>query len=127
MSTFGIQEIVGIGGTIAFNSAAQVLLRSGLKNADIASLAGDRAFADLIQILLKPAVLGGVFSFAVGLVFWFLAISRLPASVAYPMISLAYIAVVLLSWLFFNEQIGWQKITGSSAIIIGVALIAKST
>jgi len=126
MSLFGTQEIIAIGGTVTFNSLAQVLLRSGLKNVDIASMVSDRDFAQLAQAVTSPAVLGGIASFAVGLVFWFLAISRLPASVAYPMISLAYIVVVLLSWLFFNETIGWQKLTGTSAIIIGVAIIAKS-
>lgn len=126
MPTFGTQEIIAIGGTVVFNSLAQVLLRTGLKDVDIAGMASQRAFGDLAQSLLHPAVLGGIASFAVGLLFWFLAISRLPASVAYPMISLAYITVVVLGWLFLNEQIGWQKLTGASTIIVGVAIIARS-
>ena len=126
MPTFGTQEIIAIGGTVVFNSLAQVLLRTGLKDVDIAGMASQRAFGDLAQSLLHPAVLGGIASFAVGLLFWFLAISRLPASVAYPMISLAYITVVVLGWLFLNEQIGWQKLTGASAIIVGVAIMARS-
>jgi drug/metabolite transporter (DMT)-like permease len=124
--TFGIQELMAIGGTITFNSAAQLLLRTGLKDVDIAGMVGQRAFGDIAQSLSHPAVLGGVASFAVGLGFWFLAISRMPASVAYPMISLAYVTVVVLSWMFLNEHIGWQKLSGSLAIIIGVAVIAKS-
>jgi len=126
MPTFGTQEIIAIGGTVVFNSLAQVLLRTGLKDVDIAGMASQRAFGDLAQSLLHPAVLGGIASFAVGLLFWFLAISRLPASVAYPMISLAYITVVILGWLFLSEQIGWQKLTGASTIIVGVAIIARS-
>ena len=124
--TFGIQELIAIGGTITFNSIAQLLLRKGLKDVDIAGMVGHRAFGDIAQSLTHPAVFGGVASFVVGLGFWFLAISRLPASVAYPMISLAYVVVVLLSWLFLNEHIGWQKLTGASAIIIGVWVIARS-
>ena len=42
------------------------------------------------------------------------------------MISLAYITVVILGWLFLSEQIGWQKLTGASTIIVGVAIIARS-
>ena len=126
MPTFGTQEIIAIGGTVVFNSLAQVLLRTGLKDVDITGMASQRAFGDLAQSLLHPAVLGGIASFAVGLLFWFLAISRLPASVAYPMISLAYITVVILGWLFLNEPIGWQKLTGASAIIVGVTIIARS-
>ena len=117
---------MAIGGTITFNSAAQLLLRTGLKDVDIAGMFGQRAFGDIAQSLTHPAVLGGVASFAVGLGCWFLAISRMPASVAYPMISLAYVTVVVLSWMFLNEHIGWQKLSGSLAIIIGVAVIAKS-
>ena len=118
--------MLAIGGTVAFNSLAQVLLRTGLKDVDIAGMASQRAFGDLAQSLLHPAVLGGITSFGVGLLFWFLAISRLPVSVAYPMISLAYIVVVVLGWLFLNEQIGWQKLTGASVIVVGVAIIARS-
>jgi drug/metabolite transporter (DMT)-like permease len=126
MSTFGIQEIIAISGTVAFNSLAQMLLRIGLKGTDIGGMISERALIDLAQALVRPAVLGGIGSFAVGLIFWFIAISRLPASVAYPMISLAYVAVIFLSWLFLNEQIGWQKLSGATAIIIGVTIISKS-
>lgn len=126
MSTFGVQEIIAISGTVAFNSLAQVLLRIGLRDVDIAGMIGERAFGNFAQSIVHPAVLGGVASFAVGLLFWFLAISRLPASVAYPMISVAYIVVVVLGWMFLSEHIGWQKLTGASAIIVGVAIIAKS-
>ena len=42
------------------------------------------------------------------------------------MISVAYIVVVVLGWMFLSEHIGWQKLTGASAIIVGVAIIAKS-
>ena len=127
MTTFGFLEIFAVAGTIAFNSLAQVLLRIGLRNTDIAEMVGNRAFGNLFQAVTHPAVLGGIASFAFGLLFWFLAISRLPASVAYPMISVAYIVVVILSWLFLNEQIGWQKLMGTTVIIIGVAIVAKST
>ena len=126
MSLFGIQEIIAIGGTVAFNSLAQILLRVGLKDTDIGGMISERALIDLAQTLLRPAILGGIGCFVFGLAFWFLAISRLPASVAYPMISLAYIAVILLGWMFLNEHIGWQKLSGATAIIVGVAIISKS-
>jgi len=127
MTTFGLQEIIAIGGTVTFNSMAQLLLRKGLRDVEIAGMVGERAFGDMFQAIFHPVVLGGVACFAVGLVFWFLAISRLPASVAYPMISLAYVAVMVLGWMFLNEHIGWQKMTGSAAIIIGVAIISRSS
>ncbi len=126
MSVFGTQEIVAISGTILFNSAAQILLRTGLRDADIAGMVSERAVGQLGSTILHPAVLGGIGSFAIGLLFWFLAISRLPASVAYPMISVGYIVVVVLSSTLLHEEIGWQKLAGASAIVFGVALIAKS-
>ena len=126
MNTFGLQEIVAIGGTIAFNSLAQILLRFGLRDVDIAAMVGNKAFGDLIETVTKWPVLAGVTSFVIGLGFWFVAISRLPTSLAYPMISLAYVVVVILGWLLLNEQIGWQKLTGTGVIIVGVAIISKS-
>lgn len=126
MSPFGFQEIVAVAGTITFNSLAQIFLRVGLRDVEIAEMVGERQFGSLFQTLTGAAVLGGVGSFAVGLMFWFLAISRLPASVAYPMISIGYFVVVILGWIFLNEPIGWQKLTGASAILVGVAIISRA-
>ena len=69
MSLFGIQEIIAIGGTVAFNSLAQILLRVGLKDTDIGGMISERALIDLAQTLLRPAILGGIGCFVFGLAF----------------------------------------------------------
>ena len=125
MSTLGIQEIIAIGGTITFNSLAQILLRIGLRDVEIADLISEQKYSSLFSAATGAPVLGGIASFAVGLVFWFLAISKLPASIAYPMISIGYILVMILGWMFLNEPLGWQKLSGAAAIMVGVALIAR--
>lgn len=126
MQIFGFQEIVALGGTIVLNALAQIFLRMGLKDVELAELVAQRNFGSLFNTLISVPVLAGIGCFVVALVFWFLAISRLPASVAYPMISVGYVLVVLLAWAMLNEPIGWQKLTGSTVIIVGVVIISKA-
>jgi drug/metabolite transporter (DMT)-like permease len=127
MQAFGFQEIVAISGTIALNSLAQIFLRMGLKDVELSELVAERNFGSLFSTITSLPVLAGIGCFIVGLVFWFLAISRLPASIAYPMVSIGYVLVVFLGWTVLNEPIGWQKLTGSTAIIVGVVIISRAT
>ena len=52
--------------------------------------------------------------------------SRVPVSVAYPMLSLGYVVNALAAWWLFGESITAQKIAGIGFILIGVWLVARS-
>ena len=60
------------------------------------------------------------------MVVWILGLSRVPVSVAYPMLSVGYIVNAVLAYFLFGESIGAQKIVGIGFIIVGVFLVARS-
>jgi drug/metabolite transporter (DMT)-like permease len=68
--------------------------------------------------------LGGVFGLAV--IFYFLALNRLPVSVAAPTSNSYVVLTVLLSVVLLGESLGWRRIGGIVLTLAGVALLAAS-
>jgi multidrug transporter EmrE-like cation transporter len=62
----------------------------------------------------------------VSVVVWILALSRVPVSVAYPMLSVGYIVNAVAAWMLFGESLGVQKLVGIGFIVVGVFLVARS-
>ena len=64
--------------------------------------------------------------YAISVVFWILALSRVDVSIAYPMLSIGYIVSALAGWLLFSESVGPARVAGIVVIIAGVWLVARS-
>jgi multidrug transporter EmrE-like cation transporter len=111
---------------VLLNAAAQLLLKAG------ASRLGDFAFsmANVVpvgtRIATSPHIAGGLACYAVSVVVWILALSRVPVSVAYPMLSIGYVVNAIAAWWLFGESLTAQKLVGIGFIIAGVWLVARS-
>jgi multidrug transporter EmrE-like cation transporter len=57
---------------------------------------------------------------------WIAGLSRVPVSVAYPMLSLGYVVNAALAYWLFGESLSMQKVLGIGFIIVGVFLVARS-
>ena len=62
----------------------------------------------------------------VSVVVWIVALSRVEVSIAYPMLSLGYVANALLAMWLFGEAVSLQRWVGIAVILVGVALVARS-
>jgi multidrug transporter EmrE-like cation transporter len=71
--------------------------------------------------------LGAVFLYGIGLVFWARALSILPLSTAYPLMSLVFIFVPLLSLWLFNERLSQLQMIFFLISIVGVVGFAFSS
>ena len=111
---------------VLLNAAAQLLLKAGTNR--IGTF--DFAVANIVPIGMKiagsPFVLGGLACYVVSVVIWILALSRVPVSVAYPMLSIGYIVNAAAAWFLFGESLTAQKLVGIGFIIVGVWLVARS-
>ena len=111
---------------VLLNACAQLLLKAGTNRV------GEFAFsaANLIPVGTKiassPHILAGLGCYVVSVVVWILALSRVPVSVAYPMLSIGYIVNALAAWALFGESLGAQKMAGIAFIVVGVFLVARS-
>ncbi|MBL0141242.1 MAG: EamA family transporter [Betaproteobacteria bacterium] len=111
---------------VLLNAAAQLLLKAGTNRI------GEFAFSlgNIIPIGMKvaasPFVIGGLGCYAVSVVVWILALSRVPVSIAYPMLSIGYIVNAGAAWFLFGESLTAQKLVGIGFIVVGVWLVARS-
>ncbi|ANF98436.1 EamA family transporter [Paenibacillus bovis] len=76
------------------------------------------------KALLSPTIIIGLGLYAVATLVWFVVLSRLPLSVAYPIQSLAYVLGIVLSIMMFHETVSTMKWIGAAIIVIGVLFIA---
>jgi len=106
---------------ISLAAVGQVLLKAGLSQLDHPTIA-----QTMLSMFHNITVFAGYAAFVLSSLLWLVALRRLPLSYAYPMVSLGYVAVVLLSWKIFNEVIPPLRIVALAVILTGVVLMAVS-
>jgi multidrug transporter EmrE-like cation transporter len=111
---------------VLLNAAAQLLLKAGTNRVGEFAFAIDNLVPIGAKLALNPFILGGLACYVVSVVVWILALSRVPVSVAYPMLSIGYIVNAIAAWMLFGESLGAQKLVGIGFIVIGVWLVARS-
>ena len=57
---------------------------------------------------------------------WILGLSRVPVSVAYPLLSVGYIVNAIAAHYLFGEAVTMTRWLGIGFIVIGVSLVARS-
>jgi multidrug transporter EmrE-like cation transporter len=111
---------------VLLNAAAQLLLKAGTNRIGAFSFALQNVVPIGMKVASSPHVLAGLACYAVSVVVWILALSRVPVSVAYPMLSIGYIVNALAAYALFGESLNAQKLVGIAFITIGVILVGRS-
>lgn len=102
----------------------QLLMKKGMMNFGAFPL--NQLLVKLFPIFFNPYVFIGLCFFGLSSIFWLVVLSRLPLSLVYPMVSVAYVLVAFASILFFKEQVGLVRWLGIIVIVFGVVLISRS-
>ncbi len=79
-----------------------------------------------LRLFTTPLVLLGFAMYGVSSLFWLFILSKLPLSLAYPLVSMGYVLVVFFSWLLLREHVSVTRMIGVAVICCGVALLALS-
>ena len=111
---------------VALNAAAQLLLKAGTNRVGEFAFSLDNLVPVGSRLAASPFILGGLACYVVSVVVWILALSRVPVSIAYPMLSVGYIVNAVAAWMLFGESLTVQKLVGIGFIVIGVFLVARS-
>lgn len=98
----------------------QLLLKSGLALKELGP-----NFANLVSVIFSPKIFAGFLLYGISSIIWLFVLKKFPLSVAYPILSLTYIAIVFLSWKFLGESLTINKIGGCLIIILGVYLLFR--
>jgi multidrug transporter EmrE-like cation transporter len=111
---------------VALNALAQLLLKAGTLRVGEFAFTVDNIVPVGLRLGTNPFILGGVACYGVSLVVWIMGLSRVPVSVAYPMLSVGYVVNAIAAWMLFGESLTAQKLIGIGFIVVGVFLVARS-
>ena len=79
----------------------------------------------LVEVAHNPAILAAIASYLGAFFVWMLILRRSSLSLAFPLSSLVFVAVLLGSWLGLGEHISLLHWVGVGVIIGGIALLAE--
>lgn len=111
---------------VLLNAAAQLLLKGGTNRLGIITLTTGNWVSTLSRMAGEGYFIAGVTFYGVSLVVWILGLSRVPVSIAYPMLSLGYIVNAIAAYYLFGEAVTAQRWLGIGFIVVGVYLVARS-
>lgn len=116
-------HLFALGFALLANAAANILIRAGMagRRIDLA-----QPGAALAMVATNPLVLGGIALFALNVLSYAYVLSRIPLSLAYPvMTSLGFVIVVGASALLLGESVDRVQIGGMALIVAGVIMVAS--
>ena len=111
---------------VLLNAAAQLLLKAGTTRIGEFEFSLENVVPIGLKIATQWPIIGGLACYGISVVVWIMALSRVPVSLAYPMLSIGYIVNAFAAWWLFGESLTAQKLIGIAVIIVGVWLVAKA-
>jgi drug/metabolite transporter (DMT)-like permease len=103
--------------------SGQVLMKKGMNR--IGAITLDQP-SKLLQIVIEPLVIGGLFCMALGALVWLVILSRADLSYALPLFGgLVYLALPVISWVFLGESLTLARLAGILLISGGVFLVTR--
>jgi len=111
---------------VLLNAGAQLLLKAGTNVLGVLELTPDHWADTLIRMATQGYFVLGAACYALSLPVWILGLSRVPVSLAYPLLSVGYIVNAIAAHYLFGESVSMTRWLGIGFIVIGVALVAKS-
>lgn len=115
-------------GGVLLNAAAQLLLKAATRTSGVLlSDSGQVSWAAAAELLRTVPLWVGLSCYGVSVVLWLGALSRVPVSVAYPMLSIGYVVNAFAAAALFGEALTVAKMSGILLIIVGVFVLARAT
>jgi len=110
---------------VVLNALAQSLLKHGTNRLGPVGFSLSEAVPTSLRVLSDWPFLLGFACYGVSLVVWIAALTRVPVTVAYPMLSIGYVINALIARYWLGETMGLNGWLGIAFIVLGVTLIAR--
>ena len=111
---------------VMLNAAAQILMKAGTNSIGYFEF----NMANIVPIGWKLVtewhIVLALFCYALSVIIWILALSRVPVSIAFPLLSMAYIVTAIAAWYLLGEALSLTKVAGLVVIILGVIIISRA-
>ena len=100
---------------VLLNAGAQLLLKAGTNARPLG-----------VALAIEPHILAGLACYVVSVVVWVIALSKVPVSIAYPMLSIGYVVNAVAAYYLLGETVTPLRLVGIGVIIVGVFIVARS-
>lgn len=113
-------------GGVALNAAAQLLLKAATRVSGVlVANTGRVSWPAAAHLLRAPPLWAGFGCYGVSVFLWIGALSRVPVSVAYPLLSIGYIVNAFAAAALFGEALTTSKLAGIGLIVVGVVMLTR--
>ncbi len=111
---------------VMLNAAAQILMKAGTNVIGHFEFSMENVLPIGWKLATEWHIVTALVCYAVSVVVWILALSRVQVSIAYPMLSLGYVVVAVATWWLFGEPLTPTKIAGIGVISLGVVILFQA-
>ena len=111
---------------VLLNAGAQLLLKAGTNALGVITLSRDTWTETLMRMATQGHFILGAACYVLSLFVWILGLSRVPVSIAYPLLSVGYIINAIAAHYLFGEDVTTTRWLGIGFIVVGVYLVAKN-
>jgi small multidrug resistance pump len=101
-------------GGIAIGVVGQIVLKFGTERSNGGSV---------LAHFLNPLTIAGLGVYFVAALLYIVALKRIPLSIAYPSISVSYVAVALAAHFLWGEALGMQQLAALGLITAGILML----
>jgi len=112
--------------SIGLAVSGQLAMKAGMNKVGEIKKEDFKHLGNLIMRVLKSHwAVAGILLYAISSLFWLVVLSRVPLSVAYPIVAVGYVVVVIYSKLVFKEDVRFIAWIGLALIVVGVIITAQ--
>jgi len=111
---------------VLLNAGAQLLLKAGTNALGVLTLTRETWPDTLMKMATEGHFALGIACYALSVIVWIFGLSRVPVSIAYPLLSVGYVVNAVAAHFLFGEAVTAPRWLGIGFIVIGVTLVARS-
>jgi drug/metabolite transporter (DMT)-like permease len=111
---------------VMLNAAAQILMKAGTNAIGHFEFSMENILPIGWKLATEWHIVTALFCYALSVAVWILALSRVPVSIAFPLLSMAYIVTAVAAWYLLGEAMNLNKLVGIGVIIFGVIIISQA-
>ena len=111
---------------VMLNAAAQILMKAGTNAVGHFEFSMENVLPIGLRLATEWHIVTALFCYAFSVVVWILALSRVPGSIAFPMLSMAYVVNAIAAWYLLGEPFNPTKLIGMGVIILGVIILSRA-
>ena len=104
----------------------QLLLKQGMSSGGDEVDEVSEVLPRLLRAAMNPIVVAGFLCYGISAALWLIVLTRAELSYAYPLLSMGYVIVVVLSRVFFHEAVTPTRLLGTLVVCVGVYLISRT-